>query len=170
MRRERETLESRMMRKYQVRFGGGLMEKGPQGYLASFLPNYPFRDLYLPPVDPPARRLDPDEGGCRRLRGNGRPGDDDKSGFPTSAAAVKIGVARYLYRDGVPGFVREQSPKVDAVTSPPEPPRLPLPPPIGPHARRGRGPEWAVRPRTGTRPGPRARRTWTRNNARRSGS
>jgi Protein of unknown function, DUF488 len=39
MRRERETLESRMMRKYQVRFGGGLMEKGPQGNLASFLPD-----------------------------------------------------------------------------------------------------------------------------------
>jgi hypothetical protein len=40
MRRERETLESRMRGNVQVRFGGGTMEKGPQGTLASFLP-YP---------------------------------------------------------------------------------------------------------------------------------
>jgi hypothetical protein len=35
-------------------------------------------------------------------------GDDDKSGFSDSfkRAAVKLGVARYLYRDGVPAFVR----------------------------------------------------------------
>jgi hypothetical protein len=36
-------------------------------------------------------------------------GDDDKSGYSDSfkRAAVKFGVARYLYRDGVPTFVRE---------------------------------------------------------------
>lgn len=37
------------------------------------------------------------------------PGDDDKSGFTDAfkRAAVKFGVGRYLYRDGVPRFVRE---------------------------------------------------------------
>jgi hypothetical protein len=37
-------------------------------------------------------------------------GDDDKSGFSDSfkRAAVKFGVGRYLYRDGVPAFVRER--------------------------------------------------------------
>jgi len=37
-------------------------------------------------------------------------GDDDKSGFSDAfkRAAAKFGVARYLYRDGVPAFAREQ--------------------------------------------------------------
>jgi hypothetical protein len=37
-------------------------------------------------------------------------GDDDKSGFSDSfkRAAVKFGIGRYLYRDGVPEFVRER--------------------------------------------------------------
>ncbi|HXS24458.1 MAG TPA: Rad52/Rad22 family DNA repair protein [Gemmatimonadales bacterium] len=37
-------------------------------------------------------------------------GDDDKSGYSDSfkRAAVKFGVARYLYRDGVPKFVQER--------------------------------------------------------------
>jgi len=37
-------------------------------------------------------------------------GDDDKSGYSDAfkRAAVKFGLARYLYRDGVPGFVRER--------------------------------------------------------------
>jgi hypothetical protein len=39
-------------------------------------------------------------------------GDDDKSGYSDAykRAAVKFGVARYLYRDGVPDFVRERYP------------------------------------------------------------
>ena len=39
-------------------------------------------------------------------------GDDDKSGYSDAfkRAAVKFGVARYLYRDGVPGFVQERIP------------------------------------------------------------
>lgn len=39
-------------------------------------------------------------------------GDDDKSGYSDAfkRAAVKFGVARYLYRDGVPAFVRERIP------------------------------------------------------------
>ncbi len=39
-------------------------------------------------------------------------GDDDKSGFSDAfkRAANKFGVARYLYRDGVPAFVREREP------------------------------------------------------------
>ncbi|GAC1472607.1 MAG: hypothetical protein NVSMB9_19990 [Isosphaeraceae bacterium] len=38
-------------------------------------------------------------------------GDDDKSGYSDAfkRAAVKIGVARYLYRDGVPTFVKERT-------------------------------------------------------------
>lgn len=43
-------------------------------------------------------------------------GDDDKSGFSDAfkRAAAKFGVARYLYRDGVPAFVRERVPGIDA--------------------------------------------------------
>lgn len=39
-------------------------------------------------------------------------GDDDKSGYSDAfkRAAVKFGVARYLYRDGVPNFVQERTP------------------------------------------------------------
>lgn len=37
------------------------------------------------------------------------PGDDDKSGYSDAfkRAAVKFGVGRYLYRDGIPRFARE---------------------------------------------------------------
>jgi hypothetical protein len=63
MRRERETLESRMMRKYQVRFGGGLMEKGPQGNLASFLPDHVRQEV---PAAVPAELARPSDGDARR--------------------------------------------------------------------------------------------------------
>ncbi|MHC5539000.1 Rad52/Rad22 family DNA repair protein, partial [Singulisphaera rosea] len=44
-------------------------------------------------------------------------GDDDKSGYSDSfkRTAVKFGVARYLYRDGVPTFVRERTPSADVL-------------------------------------------------------
>jgi len=47
-------------------------------------------------------------------------GDDDKSGFSDAfkRAAAKFGVARYLYRDGVPQFVREREPGVDTAGPP----------------------------------------------------
>lgn len=47
-------------------------------------------------------------------------GDDDKSGYSDAfkRAAVKFGVARYLYGDGVPAFVEARSPAV-AQTVPP---------------------------------------------------
>src|SRR3954468_8745618 len=47
-------------------------------------------------------------------------GDDDKSGFSDSfkRACAKFGVARYLYRDGVPQFVREREPSVENVPAP----------------------------------------------------
>jgi len=66
-------------------------------------------------------------------------GDDDKSGFSDSfkRAAAKFGVARYLYRDGVPAFVREREPAVEALSaangqapsgeSAPAPPHAPAP-------------------------------------------
>ena len=46
-------------------------------------------------------------------------GDDDKSGFSDSfkRAAVKFGVGRYLYRDGVPTFVREREPALAATVT-----------------------------------------------------
>lgn len=49
-------------------------------------------------------------------------GDDDKSGFSDAfkRAAAKFGVARYLYRDGVPQFVREREGAI-------EPPPVPAP-------------------------------------------
>jgi Rad52/22 family double-strand break repair protein len=42
-------------------------------------------------------------------------GDDDKSGFSDAfkRTAVKFGIARYLYRDGVPTFVRERVPAAE---------------------------------------------------------
>ena len=48
-------------------------------------------------------------------------GDDDKSGFSDAfkRAAAKFGVARYLYRDGVPAFVRERQPSVENVPAEP---------------------------------------------------
>jgi hypothetical protein len=48
----RESLESRMMRKYHVRFGGGPMEKGRlDRYLASGLPYLP-PEVYADWLDP----------------------------------------------------------------------------------------------------------------------
>jgi hypothetical protein len=48
-------------------------------------------------------------------------GDDDKSGFSDAfkRAAAKFGVARYLYRDGVPSFARDREPVLptDAMVS-----------------------------------------------------
>jgi len=58
------------------------------------------------------------------------PGDDDKSGFADAfkRAAVKFGVARYLYRDGIPRFAREVlqgrsgiEPAAPAIEAPPAP-------------------------------------------------
>ena len=50
-------------------------------------------------------------------------GDDDKSGFSDAfkRAAVKFGVARYLYRDGVPTFVQERAPAAEPAAVAPEP-------------------------------------------------
>lgn len=47
-------------------------------------------------------------------------GDDDKSGYSDAfkRAAVKFGIARYLYRDGVPTFVQE---RIDAQPGSPPP-------------------------------------------------
>ena len=70
-------------------------------------------------------------------------GDDDKSGFSDAfkRAAVKFGVGRYLYRDGVPRFVREQArPAADRRANLNGPVRAPTPsatPPSRPPARRG---------------------------------
>ncbi len=50
-------------------------------------------------------------------------GDDDKSGFSDAfkRAAAKFGVARYLYRDGVPHFVREAQPGTESLPTEPAP-------------------------------------------------
>ncbi len=44
-------------------------------------------------------------------------GDDDKSGYSDAfkRAAVKFGVARYLYRDGVPTFVQDRAPAAETL-------------------------------------------------------
>jgi len=50
------------------------------------------------------------------------PGDDDKSGFADAfkRAAVKFGVGRYLYRDGVPKFARQdRQNRYEVAPSPP---------------------------------------------------
>jgi hypothetical protein len=48
-------------------------------------------------------------------------GDDDKSGYSDAfkRTAVKFGVARYLYRDGVPTFARERIERSDPSDPPP---------------------------------------------------
>jgi hypothetical protein len=48
--------------------------------------------------------------------------NDGKSAFSDAfkRAAAKFGVGRYLYRDGVPNFVREREPGVDAVPAQPQ--------------------------------------------------
>lgn len=50
-------------------------------------------------------------------------GDDDKSGYSDGfkRAAVKFGVARYLYRDGVPTFAQERAAAVDSAMPGSEP-------------------------------------------------
>src|SRR3954470_10245684 len=50
-------------------------------------------------------------------------GDDDKSGYSDAfkRAAVKFGVARYLYRDGVPTFVQERVGTPEPVAAAPAP-------------------------------------------------
>ncbi len=97
-------------------------------------------------------------------------GDDDKSGFSDSfkRACAKFGVARYLYRDGVPKFVQEREPNVEPpAESNPNPGNgngngnghagaAPSPP--APAPARARGPRRPDRARPCS-PGP---RTWSR--------
>ena len=55
-------------------------------------------------------------------------GDDDKSGYSDAfkRAGVKLGIARYLYRDGVPAFVSERTPVAEpAIATPAELPATP---------------------------------------------
>ena len=136
---ENETLESRMMRKYQVRFGGGLMEKGPKGTLASFLPNYiPGENSVVCKLTvrlPDGSTLTKSDAGG--YAGMADHGDDDKSGFSDAfkRAAVKFGVGRYLYRDGVPSFLRDQDPAMASPAPAPSPAAEPSPtPPEAPPA------------------------------------
>jgi hypothetical protein len=96
------------------------------------------------------------------------PGDDDKSGFADAfkRAAVKFGVGRYLYRDGIPKFAREAlrgRGEVEASPAPvPEVPSAPAPanaappaPSVNPAPRNGDDGQNA--PRTG-----RALFAWTK--------
>jgi hypothetical protein len=61
----------------------------------------------------------PDQGDAGGYAGMADSGDDDKSGYSDAfkRAAVKFGVARYLYRDGVPTFVREGAGRREGMTS-----------------------------------------------------
>jgi hypothetical protein len=87
-------------------------------------------------------------------------GDDDKSGFSDAfkRAAVKFGVGRYLYRDGVPTFVKERDP----VLAHPSPIAEPAPSPSSvaepvPVARSSNGGGQSSAPRSG-----RALFAWTK--------
>jgi hypothetical protein len=59
-------------------------------------------------------------------------GDDDKSGYSDAfkRAAVKLGVGRYLYRDGVPEFVRERVLAPNGAEGAAEPRPLAAPAPV----------------------------------------
>ena len=84
-------------------------------------------------------------------------GDDDKSGFSDAfkRAAVKFGVGRYLYRDGVPTFVKEREPAAAPVGEP-APVQAPVAEPV-PIARSSRTPSEGSAPRSG-----RALFAWTK--------
>ena len=71
-------------------------------------------------------------------------GDDDKSGYSDAfkRAAVKFGIARYLYRDGVPAFAQDRTP-----AAAPEP----TPQPPAPTAVADPAPATAVPPATAAR-------------------
>src|SRR6185312_5717028 len=76
------------------------------------------------------------------------PGDDDKSGFADAfkRAAVKFGVGRYLYRDGIPKFARDRlknRAEIEAPAASAPPPPAPAPAPTTPTA-----PSLAPSPRT----------------------
>jgi hypothetical protein len=72
-------------------------------------------------------------------------GDDDKSGFSDSfkRAAVKFGIGRYLYRDGIPRFIKERLHEHTALSEPSRHPASspqasqPTPSTRGPVARGG---------------------------------
>jgi len=70
-------------------------------------------------------------------------GDDDKSGYSDAfkRAAVKFGVARYLYRDGVPTFVQERTAAADAAPAAqtPAPAQEPATTPNSPAPANGQG-------------------------------
>jgi Rad52/22 family double-strand break repair protein len=90
-------------------------------------------------------------------------GDDDKSGFSDAfkRAAVKFGVGRYLYRDGVPTFVKEResalAQPVAAESAPsPSPAQAPEPSP-NPPSRSSNGNGQGSAPRSG-----RALFAWTK--------
>jgi hypothetical protein len=158
MRTGSETLESRMMRKYQVRFGGGWMEKAAAGFLsqdgpmnpgirrhlASHLPNYtPGENSVLCKLTlrmPDGSTLTKaDAGGYAGMPDQG---DDDKSGFSDAfkRAAVKFGVGRYLYRDGVPAFVKERDPALaQTPAAEPVPAPAPEPAPVSTRSTNGHG-------------------------------
>ena len=61
-------------------------------------------------------------------------GDDEKSGFSDAfkRAAVKFGVGRYLYRDGVPTFVKERELATAPAPSAPVAEAAPAPEPAAP--------------------------------------
>jgi hypothetical protein len=86
-------------------------------------------------------------------------GDDEKSGFSDAfkRAAVKFGVGRYLYRDGVPTFVKEREPILtQAPAAEPAPAPIQAPEPVA-QARSSNGNGQGSAPRSG-----RALFAWTK--------
>ena len=74
-------------------------------------------------------------------------GDDDKSGFSDSfkRAAVKLGIGRYLYKDGVPAFVTERYDTLDGPAVPVAHTHTPAVP-TGSGGSSGYAPRWGNAP------------------------
>jgi len=83
---------------------------GPEGWWDDYVPGENSVLCRLTIVLPDGRNLTKaDAGGYAGMADSG---DDDKSGYSDAfkRAAVKFGVSRYLYGDGVPTFVTERAP------------------------------------------------------------
>jgi hypothetical protein len=139
------------------------MNPGIRRHLASHLPNYvPGENSVLCRLTvrmPDGSTLTKaDAGGYAGMPDQG---DDDKSGFSDAfkRAAVKFGVGRYLYRDGVPTFVKERESATAQVAAPVAEP-APVSAPVAeavPLARSSRPSSEGSAPRSG-----RAMFAWTK--------
>jgi hypothetical protein len=105
---------------------------GPEAWWDEYLPGQDSVICRLTIVLPDGSTLTKcDAGGYAGMQDSG---DDDKSGFSDALkrAAAKFGVARYLYRDGVPTYSREAPPEKPLARELPPSSHPPAPVPRGP--------------------------------------